>query len=397
MKTLPSVTNFKIYTVIPYQNRLLKFDKAKSARAYFRHSFIDLLTGKKYKHDIEEWILSLEFPVYKTKNDKRIIHLFYELGFIFEKLEMESLSNELLAIDIEYTKVEQVKILHTDKKIKLKIKKNPDYKEYQKKFATGFKELTKGNCYQFNLTAESSYSFLDNYEPLDFISSLWKDIKSRGAYGSGTYVGCFEKMFLSNSPECLFHYEEKKIITRPIKGTLEIKNHNSHDIKKLWLKLKSDKKNAGELSMITDLLRNDLCRIELPRAFVSKKKELLIVPGLIHQYSEIQMKLGEKVTLKNILEKIFPGGSITGAPKKKAMSLLKKLENRPRGFYCGSTLLFSKNQISASINIRSSEIDFNLQTLTYQAGGGVTLLSKPRGEFNEMLAKRESYIKLLTL
>ena len=124
---------------------------------------------------------------------------------------------------------------------------------------------------------------------------------------------------------------------------------------------------------------------------------MLLVPGLIHQYSEIKVPLSQHVTLKNILEKIFPGGSITGAPKKRVMQILKKLESRSRGFYCGSTLLFSKGQIEASINIRSSVVDFKKRSLSYQAGGGITLLSQPQHEFLEMTYKHDSYIDTLTL
>ena len=79
------------------------------------------------------------------------------------------------------------------------------------------------------------------------------------------------------------------------------------------------------------------------------------------------------------------------------MRILKTLENRPRGFYCGSTLIFSKGQIEASINIRSSVVDFKKCTLSYQAGGGITLLSQPQFEFEEMTYKHNSYFDTLTL
>ncbi|MBC7712412.1 MAG: chorismate-binding protein [Rhizobacter sp.] len=391
------MTDNNLFTIIPYQDRLLKFTEAKSARAYFKNHYIDLITGESHEFEIEGWIETLKFKVIDQKNDLRVMHLFYELGFFFENLSEEILSTDMLAIDIEYTKFHHYDQLAGTHKINLSLIDAPHFQEYKEKFDSGYRELTEGNCYQFNLTGEYRYSFDEDFSPEDFISALWKNQVLRGAYGSATYCGHLDKMFLSNSPECLFQYSKGTLLTRPIKGTLKRVSSSSREIAKLWHDLRHDKKSEGELYMITDLLRNDLCRIDLPRAIVTKKKAPLLVPGLIHQYSEIQVELSDEVTLKNILEKIFPGGSITGAPKKRVMQILKKLESRARGFYCGSTIVFSEHAIEASINIRSSVIDFENSTLSYQAGGGITLLSEVKSEFEEMTYKHDSYIDILTL
>ncbi len=370
---------------------------AKEARAYYKNHYIDLLTGESHDFEVEGWLSLLNFPVANHPVKKRVIQLFYELGFLFENLSEEISSLDLLAIDIEYTRLEEVKVNPHHKKILLSLKSAPHYHDYEKQFQAGYRALTEGNCYQFNLTGEYLYGFEEDLEAEDFISALWKDEKKRGAFASATYSEHFRKLFLSNSPECLFKYKDGTLSTMPIKGTLKRASDNAGEIKKLWRELLADKKSEGELYMIADLLRNDLCRIDLPRAHVKKKKARLLVPGLIHQYSEIEVPLREHVTLKTILEKIFPGGSITGAPKKRVMMILKKLESRTRGFYCGSTLLFSDGQIEASINIRSSVIDFKKRALSYQAGGGITLLSEPQLEFLEMTYKHDSYVDTLTL
>ena len=109
------------------------------------------------------------------------------------------------------------------------------------------------------------------------------------------------------------------------------------------------------------------------------------------------MELSAFIDLWSVISKVFPGGSITGAPKKRAMRLIHSLEKRERGFYCGSTLIFYQQMKSASINIRSAVIDFENQTLLYQAGGGITLLSDALDEFKEMTYKRDSFIHTLTL
>ena len=146
--------------------------------------------------------------------------------------------------------------------------------------------------------------------------------------------------------------------------------------------------------MITDLLRNDLNNIELPVAKVIKKKAPLLAPGILHQMSLLQVDVSSSVSLGQIVQALFPGGSITGAPKKRVLQILHKLEESPRGIYCGSTILMYRGRCDASINIRTAFIDFEQGELIYGAGGGITLLSDPRDEFQEMLVKKDSFIDL---
>jgi len=91
--------------------------------------------------------------------------------------------------------------------------------------------------------------------------------------------------------------------------------------------------------MICDLLRNDLSSIEDPVSKVVLKKMPLLVPSLLHQCSRIEVELSSRVSVGRVVEKMFPGGSVTGAPKKRVMDILSDLEQRRRGFYCGSTLI----------------------------------------------------------
>ena len=370
-------------------------DKAISAIAYYRHHAIDLLSGGTFIYEFKDWIkLAEKKLLYQSENTPRIIHLFYELGFLIEQ-DFHLLSEEsLLVIDIQFSSYSNI-LPEVYKKIHLEAQQFPDFASYKKSFSEGYLELLKGNCYQFNLTFPYQYFFNKKYRPEDFIFSLWKDESSRGAFGSATFIPFFNKLFLSNSPECLFQYKENILSTMPIKGT--IKRNDGEDWLSLWKILNRDVKSQAELYMISDLLRNDLSRVELPRAQVVKKKFPKIVPGLLHQCSQINVELSKNVNLWRVIEKIFPGGSITGAPKKRVMKLIHSLEKRERGFYCGSTLILFKTMKSASINIRSSVVDFKNQTLLYQAGGGITLLSDAEEEFREMTYKHDSFIHTLTL
>ncbi len=371
---------------------------ATRAFAYYLNHSVNLLTGEKKSWDFKLWIDENRSVLLETSSqEQRVIHLFYELSFLIEKEFHLLNSDQLLVIDLIFTSHYEIneKSAGDFLPIKLKAIELPDRGNYKKAFKEGYKELLKGNCYQFNLTRPYLYSFNKNLGPSDFIFSLWKKVQSRGAFGSATFIPYFNKLLLSNSPECLFQYENGKISSMPIKGTM--KREDSKDWKELWKILVNDKKSQAELFMITDLLRNDLSRIELPRARVTKKKFPKLVPGLLHQYSQVEVELSAAVSLWRVIEKLFPGGSITGAPKKKAIELIEKLEKRERGFYCGSTIVLHKNLLSASINIRSAVVDFNEQSLLYQAGGGITLLSDADEEFDEMTYKHNSFIDTLTL
>lgn len=388
------MTDHKLFSIIPYKGQLIKLENASRATAYYRHYQIDLLSGEKVAHDFNDWIEANQNVFLSSLGaTPRIIHLFYELGFLIERA-FDLLSDEaLLVVDLHY---ENFKVIDRPVagEIELELVSYPAMDDYRLAYQEGYAELLKGNCYQFNLTFPFVYSFQPKYKPLDFIFALWKKRENRGAFGSATYIPYFKKLFLSNSPECLFQYKKNTISSMPIKGTILRKA--KEDWKPLWKKLSADKKNQAELYMISDLLRNDLSRIELPKAIVTKKKFPKLVPGLLHQCSQIDVELSDQVSLWRVIEKIFPGGSITGAPKLRAMRLIDRLEKRERGFYCGSTIISYREMKSASINIRSSTVDFSTGHLHYQAGGGITLLSEVREEYQEMTYKHDSFIRSLT-
>ena len=149
--------------------------------------------------------------------------------------------------------------------------------------------------------------------------------------------------------------------------------------------------------MITDLLKNDLNRLDTPSAEVRKLRAPLLVPGLLHQYSLISLKLKNEISVSTTMRALFPGGSITGAPKKRVMGIIADVERYNRGIYCGSTLLCIGNNKVANINIRTASINIEERIWRYGAGGGITLLSRPVDEFKEMEDKVSSFLKLLKI
>jgi para-aminobenzoate synthetase component 1 len=384
-----------LYSIFPRNQKKIKLSGPVVAHIYFSKDSLNLLTGERGAHSFSDWMNTLDHSFKQKINPKRVIHFFYEAGFVFEELKDFVTEETILAIDITYANEEVVEFEKCDF-LKLTKKRGPIFAEYESLFQKGYAELKKGNCYQFNLTCDHEYSFDESVTPEHFMAKLWEDCVAVGAQASGTFCGPLNKLFLSNSPESLFEIKDNILVSKPVKGTLLKESDEDSSIQAQWKILSEDKKSQAELYMITDLIRNDLSRIDLPTAYVSKKKAMMIVPKLIHQYAEVCLQLRAHVTLKKIIESLFPGGSITGAPKKRVMAILYDLEKRTRGFYCGSTLTFFNETIEASINIRSCEIDFNESLLIYQSGGGITLLSDVKEEFKEQSYKLESFIQRLT-
>jgi anthranilate/para-aminobenzoate synthase component I len=126
-----------------------------------------------------------------------------------------------------------------------------------------------------------------------------------------------------------------------------------------------------------------------------KRRAPLRVPGLLHQYSLIEVNLEKPLSLLKTLECIFPGGSVTGAPKKRVMEIIQETERYQRGIYCGSTLLCIDDKKVANINIRTASLSIGDKLWKYGAGGGITLLSKPTSEYQEMENKVSSFLTFL--
>jgi len=277
----------------------------------------------------------------------------------------------------------------------------PSFEEYRKSFNRGVGHLERGDCYQFNLTYQFKIECVHcPKDPYQLAKAMWANKKS-SPFAHMTFFKNDKKLFLSNSPECLFSsrtLENKKIRlwSTPIKGTTKWSEGRDGPLEIKWRELRNCPKNDSELNMITDLLRNDLSSINEPTAKVLSKKNLLIVPGLIHQYSMISVDLPEKTKLSTLVEKLHPAGSITGAPKKRVMNILDKIETSPRGLYSGSTIHHNGEGWVSSINIRTLDLNWENGWGFYGAGGGITAQSQCHEEYEEMILKVQSFTSLLT-
>ena len=379
------------------EHKKLTFRKAAIAYIQYKDFRVDLITAKKSFLGIESFLEDLDkFKTDQEFENPLVIHLFYELGYLSTE-QVELLPTSLpLAIFIQYEQasIEDIFSYELSDDFRLEPLSVFDKVEYLQKFEKIQEHLKQGDCYQINYTLPFYLRANKKVDPKIFIDLVMANSSKVGAFAHGTYIDSLGKLFLSNSPECLFQIKknnDKSIIqTMPIKGTYKVSPGESKEF--AWDKLSKSKKDESELNMITDLMRNDLSKLTKNISTVHSKKIPLYVPGIVHQYSVVESTILHELTLKDLVLNLFPGGSITGAPKKRVMKIISELENNPRGVYCGSTIMAHKSHLSASRNIRSSEIDYINKEIFYGAGGGITINSSAEGEYEEALLKLKSFL-----
>jgi len=210
------------------------------------------------------------------------------------------------------------------------------------------------------------------------------------------YLDCGDFQIASSSPEQFLRLSESHVTTRPIKGTRPRSSDATRDAQ-LAYELQTSPKELAELVMITDLLRNDLGRVcEFGSVQVPELAKLERFPQVQHLVSTIEGRLRRDVTHFATLASCFPGGSITGAPKFRAMEIIDELEPLARGPYCGchGYLGFNReSQLSISIRTAIRRAD----TAYFHVGAGIVADSVPEAEYEETLAKAGGFFAALRL
>lgn len=198
----------------------------------------------------------------------------------------------------------------------------------------------------------------------------------------------------SASPERFLKMDDRKVETRPIKGTHKRGKTTAEDAAFAETLLRSEKDRAENI-MIVDLLRNDLSKVcEYDSVHVPQLCELETYPSVHHLVSVVTATLRQEYDAIDLLKATFPGGSITGAPKIRAMEIIAELEPTCRGPYCGSVgYIGFDGTMDTSITIRTFAIKNN--HITFQAGGAIVLDSDPEAEYSETLTKAKALMRSL--
>lgn len=240
--------------------------------------------------------------------------------------------------------------------------------------------IEAGDVYQINFTAPFRFEFEGS--PIAFYRSLCE--RQRVSFAALIQTG--EVTVISLSPELFFRRSEARLIAKPMKGTIRRGLSNQEDAE-LAAQLQRDEKNRAENLMITDLIRNDLGRIaSLGSVTVTNLFEIERYETLFQMTSTVQSDLKASTTYLDIFKALFPCGSITGAPKIRAMEIIRELEQTPRGIYTGAIGFISPAE-EAVFNVAIRTAVLQGSSGTFGVGSGIVWDSDPTAEYEECILK----------
>ena len=259
-----------------------------------------------------------------------------------------------------------------------------DFKEYGQAVERIRDYIAAGDIYQANLTIPFRAK-LGGERPEAVYLRLRR---SRAAFRA--FLKTPQRTILSDSPERFFGVKGNRILASPIKGTWA---RDVRDPARSRAALLASEKDRAENLMIVDLLRNDLGRVCNPGSIEARLWQTEVLPQLIHLVSHVEGTLRPQAGILEILRALFPCGSITGAPKIRAMEVLAELERTPRGISMGAIGIIpgpagsSGVRMDFSVAIRTMVIEEG--TACFNVGGGIVYDSNPASEYAEVMLKAQ--------
>ncbi len=351
------------------------------------NKFFNLFSNKKYKKETDLLIGFFGYEILcnllklNIKNQKKL--KFYK-GVFYKPETIIKIRKDIKIIS--NIKKHNFKNSFNKTQILSPFKMNINYKKYKKIFDIFSKKIKQGETYQIKICTK--YKNKSTINPVNF---FWKLMKINSSPESFMIK---DKNFsiVSCSPETLIDRVGNKIITKPIAGTLK-KNKKNSKIKALKF-FQNNEKETKEHNMIVDMERNDLSRICKPGSVkILRKKYVEEYKHLFHYVTSIQGILKKKISIKNIIKSMMPGGSVIGCPKIKTLELLNNQEKEDRNIFTGSFGYIKFNQdMKFNIIIRSI-LNFK-NTSEVSAASGVVLDSSANKEFNENFIKAKSLLEL---
>ncbi len=241
-----------------------------------------------------------------------------------------------------------------------------------------------GEVYEVNVARRWSAAFEGD------ALELWQAMRVASRVPLGMFLDGGDHAVLACTMERFIHWdaESKTLVTRPIKGTIRREPTDDGASQRL----RADPKEQAEHSMIVDLMRNDLGRVA-EIGTVKVDAPLIVEPftGLYHLVSTVSCVTRPEVSLEDILEATFPPGSVTGAPKVRALEIIEELEQHPRGVYCGALGFIDRDGgLSLAVAIRTATVAGG--RVYYWAGGGIVEASDPDREVAETELKAKVFL-----
>jgi len=247
--------------------------------------------------------------------------------------------------------------------------------------------IHEGDIYQANFTTR--FDVASDARPFEIYTRLRQ--LNPAPYGAFLNFGEFE--LLSSSPERMFLKDDRRVTTGPIKGTIARGDSSAEETASTERLLASEKDRA-ELLMIVDLARNDLGRVaEIGSVRVDSLFRPEIYSSVIHLVGDIRADIADGVNESDIVRALLPGGSITGAPKRRAVEIIGGLETTPRSVYTGCIGYVYGDRADFNIAIRTMLHAGNRYHV--HAGGGIVADSVPEAEYEEMCLKARNLLRAL--
>ncbi|MBV1869818.1 MAG: aminodeoxychorismate synthase component I, partial [Gammaproteobacteria bacterium] len=266
---------------------------------------------------------------------------------------------------------------------------------YRKNFSSIQEFILSGDCYQINYTQRFDACYTGD----PWVA--YKKLRQISPAPFSAYVNRPQSVVLSHSPEQFIRHNNGNITSKPIKGTRARKSNPKEDARQ-QSELIQSKKDRAENTMIVDLLRNDISRnAAIGSVSVPLLCQLESYANVHHLVSTVTATLAEKSHPVDLFRDSFPGGSITGAPKKRAMEIINELEDCKRNIYCGSIVYFSFNgKLDSNITIRTllcekSEKKEEENNIYCWGGGGIIADSTLEEEYQESIDKVSNLLKTL--
>ena len=435
------LNSFEIYTIFRNEDNSFILDSAMDPKKLGRYSFIGFNPFKiiKYKNTKENPLDNLrnELNKYKVENNTHLPfiggavgYLSYDLGNYIEHLPrtakddtnvydlyfglynlvivIDHLENktyiatpnlniekeEKLIVDIE-NKIKKAEIngieeiCYEEKNVEpIKLNSNFTKANFENSVRKVQDYIRQGDIYQANLTQRfNGKTTLSSYE-------LYRDLRKVSPAPFGALLNFEHSKILSNSPERFIKCIDNKVETRPIKGTRPRGKTIEEDLR-LQDELRNSEKDRAELLMIVDLERNDIGRVS--KIGSVKVPELFVIEpyaNVNHLVATVEGRLKDNLDCIDVIKATFPGGSITGAPKIRAMEIIDELEPTQRNVYTGSIGYIGFNG-DMDLNIAIRTIIKQGENVYFQVGGGMTWDSNPEDEYQETLDKAKSIMKAL--
>ena len=287
---------------------------------------------------------------------------------------------EALLSEIESTEIK------TEQKISAELFVGMSKHEYEEKIIKIKEHIQRGDIYEMNFCQEFLF---ENTEVQ--AASLYDDLCALSRPPFSGLLKWEDQYLISASPERYLKKRGARLISQPIKGT-RARGKTDEEDRELKMDLAQSQKDRSENVMIVDLVRNDFSRLAIPGSVqVEELFGLYSFPTVHQMVSTVACELKEGVEFEDILKASYPMGSMTGAPKIRAMEIIEAFENCQRSWYSGSMgYIDPTGDFDFSVVIRSMIYDATQKILNFEVGGAITIGSDVQAEYEECFIKAEA-------